>query len=47
MTPATECARCGQVLSPEDSIDRNGGRVVHLACRRPHPLSFYERALLY
>ena len=47
MTPEPTCSRCWQVLSPEDTIDRDGGRVVHLDCRRPRRLSFAERALLY
>jgi hypothetical protein len=47
MTPEPPCPRCWQVLSPEDTIDRDGGRVVHLDCRRPRRLSLEERALLY
>jgi hypothetical protein len=35
------------VLSPDDTIERDGGRVVHLDCRRPRRLSFAERSLLY
>lgn len=41
------CPRCWQVLSPEDTIDRDGGRVVHLDCRRPRRLSLEERVHLY
>ena len=47
MEPEPTCPRCRQALSPEDTIDRDGGNVVHLDCRRPRRLSFEERALLY
>ena len=47
MTPEPTCPRCGQALSPEDTIDWDGRRVVHLDCGRPRRLSFEERALLY
>jgi hypothetical protein len=47
MTPEPTCPRCEQALSPEDTIDWDGRRVVHLDCRRPRRLSFEERALLY
>ncbi len=47
MPPESTCPRCWQVLSPDDTIERDGGRVVHLDCRRPRRLSFAERSLLY
>ena len=47
MTPEPTCFRCWQVLSPEDTIDRDGRGVVHLDCRRPRRLSLEERVLLY
>jgi hypothetical protein len=47
MTVEPTCPRCGQEFSPEDTIDHNSGRAVHLDCRLPHRLSGEERALLF
>jgi hypothetical protein len=47
MTPDATCLRCRQVISREDTVERQGDRVVHLDCRLPRRLSREERALLY
>jgi hypothetical protein len=47
MEPEPTCPRCWQALSPDDTIDRDGDRVIHLDCRRPRRLSLEERAILY
>ena len=47
MTPNPTCLRCWQVISPADTIELDGDRVVHLDCRRPRRLTFDEQALLY
>jgi hypothetical protein len=41
------CPRCLQRLSPEDTVECDGDRVVHLDCRLPRRLSREERALLF
>ena len=47
MAAGPTCLRCSQVVSSEDTVERDGDRVVHLDCRRPRRLSLEERALLY
>jgi hypothetical protein len=47
MEPELACQRCLQVLSPEDTVEFDGDRVVHLDCRLPRRLSREERALLF
>jgi hypothetical protein len=46
MEPELACPRCLQMLSPEDTVECDGDRVVHLDCRLPRGLSREERALL-
>ena len=41
------CPRCGQALSPEDTIVFGYGLLGHLDCRRPRVLSAEERTLLF
>jgi hypothetical protein len=41
------CPRCGQALSPEDTIVFGHGLLGHLDCRRPRVLSAEERTLLF
>jgi hypothetical protein len=47
MAAGPTCLQCSQVVSSEDTVERDGDRVVHLDCRRPRRLSLEERALLY
>lgn len=47
MTPAPACSRCSKAISPDDTIERDGERVVHLDCRLPRRLSREERSLLF
>jgi hypothetical protein len=46
MAAELACPRCLQRLSPEDTVECDGDRVVHLDCRLPRRLSREERALL-
>jgi hypothetical protein len=43
----TKCARCLQLVCREDTVVFDGGRLMHLDCRRPRDLSPEERALLF
>jgi hypothetical protein len=47
MTPEQACPRCLRVFSPEDTIERDGDRVVHIDCLLPRRLSREERVLLF
>jgi hypothetical protein len=47
MEAEVACPRCSQVLSPGDTVECDGDRVVHLDCRLPRRLSREERALLF
>lgn|SRR5215470_93170 len=42
-----KCARCLQVIAPEDTFAVDGSQVAHLDCRQPRDLSHEERALLF
>ena len=46
MTPEPACPRCSRVFSPEDTIERDGDRVVHVDCLLPRLLKHEERVLL-
>ena len=43
----TTCARCLQLITPDDSVAFKGKNIVHLDCVRPRDLAPEERALLY
>jgi DNA-directed RNA polymerase subunit RPC12/RpoP len=45
MTPEPACPRCSKVLSPEDTIERDGDRVAHVDCLQPRRLTREERVL--
>ena len=47
MTPEPACSRCSRAISPEDTIERDGDRVVHVDCLRPRRLTREERVLLF
>src|SRR5262245_50353423 len=47
MTPEPVCPRCSRVLSPEDTIERDGDRVVHVDCLQPRRLTGEERVALF
>jgi hypothetical protein len=47
MTPEPACPRCSRAISPEDTIERDGDRVVHVDCLRPRRLAREERVLLF
>ena len=42
-----KCERCGQAISPEDSIQVSGNGVSHADCHRPRGLTHEERGLLF
>jgi len=44
---ATKCARCLQLMAPDDSVIFEGKKIVHLDCLRPRDLTPEERSLLY
>jgi len=47
MAEETKCARCLQLMAPDDSVTFEGKKIVHLDCLRPRDLTPEERALLY
>src|SRR5438094_261758 len=47
MTPEPTCPRCLQVISPDETVELDGARVVHFDCRRPRSLSREERVVLF
>src|SRR5262245_21275821 len=47
MSPEPTCLQCSRIISSQDTIERDGDRVVHLDCRRPRRLTREEQALLY
>ena len=47
MTPEPVCPRCSRVFSPEDTIERDRDRVVHVDCLLPRRLSREERVILF
>jgi len=42
-----KCARCLQVITPDDTFAFDRGQAAHLDCRKPRDLSHEERALLF
>jgi len=42
-----KCPRCLQVISAQDTVEVVGNQVAHVDCRRPHDLTYEERALLF
>ena len=47
MTPEPACPRCSKVLSPEDTVERDGHRVAHVDCLHPRRLTRDERVILF
>src|SRR5262245_45356492 len=47
MTPDPTCSRCGQMISPDDTVDCDGDHLVDVDCRLPQRLSRKERTLLF
>src|SRR5262245_38952802 len=47
MTSEPACPRCSRSLSLEDTVERDGGRVVHVDCLHPRRLTREERMLLF
>lgn len=43
----SKCSRCLQAISPDDTVQFRGDRLVHLDCQRPRDLSREERILLF
>ena len=47
MSPEPTCLQCSRIISSQDTVERDGDRVVHLDCRRPRRLTREEQTLLY